>query len=87
MPPPPQLTTLTTNDIVINKLTQILSYLRQGARSGKKGRKRDRGLAKGIAREELPPEPPKMDDRYIHSRCIHVHTYIHVYMLYTQMCM
>lgn len=29
-------TTLTTNDIVINKLTQILSYLRQGNRRGKK---------------------------------------------------
>lgn len=40
----PQSTTLTTNDIVINKLTQILSYLRQGARaSGRKGRKRDKG--------------------------------------------
>ena len=40
-----QVTTLTTNDIVINKLTQILSYLRQGARVGKKARKRDRGKA------------------------------------------
>ena len=29
-------TTLTTNDIVINKLTQILSYLRQGKRDKKK---------------------------------------------------
>ncbi|CAH1382195.1 hypothetical protein MTP99_006138 [Tenebrio molitor] len=29
-------TTLTTNDIVINKLTQILSYLRQGNRKNKK---------------------------------------------------
>lgn len=28
-------TTLTTNDIVINKLTQILSYLRQGRNSKK----------------------------------------------------
>lgn len=33
--------TLTTNDIVINKLAQILSYLRQGGR-GKKNKKRDR---------------------------------------------
>lgn len=32
-------TTLTTNDIVINKLTQILSYLRQGNRKGKKTKK------------------------------------------------
>lgn len=31
--------TLTTNDIVINKLAQILSYLRQGARRGRKGKK------------------------------------------------
>ncbi|XP_043924958.1 protein Red [Protopterus annectens] len=35
-------TTLTTNDIVISKLTQILSYLRQGTRN-KKMKKRDRG--------------------------------------------
>lgn len=33
--------TLTTNDIVINKLAQILSYLRQGGR-GKKNKKRDK---------------------------------------------
>ncbi|XP_065884938.1 protein Red-like [Dysidea avara] len=40
-------TTLSTNDIVINKLTQIISYLRQGARHpGKKGKKR------GKTREE-----------------------------------
>ena len=61
----PQVTTLTTNDIVINKLTQILSYLRQGARMGKKGRKRDRGLAaKGLPKEDLLPELPKTEDRY-----------------------
>uniref|UniRef100_A0A8C5DX87 IK cytokine n=1 Tax=Gouania willdenowi TaxID=441366 RepID=A0A8C5DX87_GOUWI len=35
-------TTLTTNDIVISKLTQILSYLRQGTRH-KKMKKKDRG--------------------------------------------
>lgn len=35
-------TTLTTNDIVINKLTQILSYLRQGMR-GKKLKKKEKG--------------------------------------------
>ncbi|XP_028418959.1 protein Red-like, partial [Dendronephthya gigantea] len=38
-------TTLTTNDIVINKLTQILSYLRQGMR-GKKMKKKERGKNK-----------------------------------------
>ena len=32
-------TTLTTNDIVINKLAQILCYLRSGGRHGKKNRK------------------------------------------------
>jgi len=39
-------TTLTTNDIVINKLTQILSYLRQG-RSGRRLKKRDRQQLRG----------------------------------------
>ncbi|XP_071444453.1 protein Red [Hetaerina americana] len=33
--------TLTTNDIVINKLAQILSYLRQGTRHSRKGRKKE----------------------------------------------
>ncbi|TRZ00713.1 hypothetical protein DNTS_005596 [Danionella cerebrum] len=37
-------TTLTTNDIVISKLTQILSYLRQGTRN-KKLKKKDKGMA------------------------------------------
>lgn len=36
-----EIQTLTTNDIVINKLAQILSYLRQGGR-GKKNKKRDK---------------------------------------------
>ena len=40
---PQSQTTLTTNDIVINKLTQILSYLRQGQR-GKKLKKKDKGI-------------------------------------------
>ena len=45
---PQSQTTLTTNDIVINKLTQILSYLRQGARAtGKKGKKRDKAPGEG----------------------------------------
>uniref|UniRef100_A0A646QG64 Protein Red n=1 Tax=Hemiscolopendra marginata TaxID=943146 RepID=A0A646QG64_9MYRI len=39
-------TTLTTNDIVINKLTQILSYLRQGARNSKKMKRKDKGRFK-----------------------------------------
>lgn len=37
-------TTLTTNDIVISKLTQILSYLRQGTRN-KKLKKKDKGIS------------------------------------------
>lgn len=40
-------TTLTTNDIVINKLTQILSYLRQGMR-GKKLKKKEKGKNKAF---------------------------------------
>lgn len=41
VPTQESVTTLTTNDIVINKLAQILSYLRQGPRH-KKSRKRDK---------------------------------------------
>ncbi|CAG0898092.1 unnamed protein product [Darwinula stevensoni] len=37
-------TTMTTNDIVINKLTQILSYLRHGHRSKKKQKKEQERL-------------------------------------------
>ncbi|XP_014253795.1 protein Red [Cimex lectularius] len=40
--------TLTTNDIVINKLAQILSYLRQGPRHHKKSKKRDKMGDEGI---------------------------------------
>lgn len=43
--------TLTTNDIVINKLTQILSYLRQGTR-GKKIKRKD----KNKIDDKKPPE-------------------------------
>uniref|UniRef100_K7FIV7 IK cytokine n=1 Tax=Pelodiscus sinensis TaxID=13735 RepID=K7FIV7_PELSI len=45
-------TTLTTNDIVISKLTQILSYLRQGTRN-KKLKKKDKA---GKLDEKKPPE-------------------------------
>uniref|UniRef100_A0A0A9Z548 Protein Red n=1 Tax=Lygus hesperus TaxID=30085 RepID=A0A0A9Z548_LYGHE len=41
-------TTLTTNDIVINKLAQILSYLRQGPRHHKKSKKREKIADEGI---------------------------------------
>lgn len=45
--------TLTTNDIVINKLAQILSYLRQG-RHGKKGRRKDKpGKRSGMGDDDI----------------------------------
>eukprot|EP00794_Sanderia_malayensis_P007376 gene7376-8196_t len=46
--------TVTTNDIVVNKLTQILSYLRQGVRTSKKHKKKDKDAFKGrkVAAEE-----------------------------------
>jgi IK cytokine len=44
-----ELNTLNTNDIVVNKLTQIFSYLRQGGK--KKNKKRDKGVFK------VPEEP------------------------------
>lgn len=40
-PNAPETTTLSTNDIVISKLTQILAYLRQGRRDRKK--KKEKG--------------------------------------------
>ncbi|XP_044763442.1 protein Red [Coccinella septempunctata] len=57
-------TTLTTNDIVINKLTQILSYLRQGNRKYKKGK---RPLTENNKEIEMEPEQkrakrPDFDD-------------------------
>eukprot|EP00112_Aurelia_sp_Birch-Aquarium-sp1_P003584 Seg1402.8 transcript_id=Seg1402.8/GoldUCD/mRNA.D3Y31 product="Protein Red" protein_id=Seg1402.8/GoldUCD/D3Y31 len=39
--------TVTTNDIVINKLTQILSYLRQGVRANKRSKKKEKEALKG----------------------------------------
>lgn len=50
--------TLTTNDIVINKLAQILTYLRQGNRHGKKGKKNKDGRRGEEHNDvELPPRP------------------------------
>ncbi|KAI4490813.1 hypothetical protein M0804_003757 [Polistes exclamans] len=51
--------TLTTNDIVINKLAQILSYLRQGNRHGKKGKKNKDGRSRADDTNDmdLPPRP------------------------------
>ncbi|XP_058790582.1 protein Red isoform X2 [Phymastichus coffea] len=56
--------TLTTNDIVINKLAQILSYLRQGSRHGKKGKKNKdgRGRPEDFNDMELAPQKTVQDD-------------------------
>ncbi|EDO37189.1 predicted protein [Nematostella vectensis] len=54
-------TTLTTNDIVINKLTQILSYLRQGMRN-KKMKKKEK--AKEKEKELAKPKSQGPEDRY-----------------------
>lgn len=64
-------TTLTTNDIVINKLTQILSYLRQGNRKGKKNKKgqleRDRDYDKPEPEEHNPKERRSNKDDTIYG--------------------
>lgn len=49
-------TTLTTNDIVINKLTQILSYLRQGTRNSKKIKKKEKGKSREEEKSGKPIE-------------------------------
>lgn len=55
--------TLTTNDIVINKLAQILSYLRQGSRHNKKGKKLKDGRVRGDENDiDIQPRPPVADD-------------------------
>lgn len=58
--------TLTTNDIVINKLAQILSYLRQGNRHGKKGRRLKDGKMRpeDFNDMELPPRSIQDDKIY-----------------------
>lgn len=55
---PNDVQTLTTNDIVINKLAQILSYLRQGGKS-KKNKRRDKD--KPLFKE--PDLPPALNSR------------------------
>lgn len=66
-----EMQTLTTNDIVINKLSQILSYLRQGGR-GKKNKKRDKDkpLLKepGEHRERSDRDRERDRDRYDRER-------------------
>ena len=54
--------TLTTNDIVINKLAQILSYLRQGSRHGKKNKKKGRGDEMNDI--DIAPKPLQDDSIY-----------------------
>ena len=66
-------TTLSTNDIVINKLTQILSYLRQG-RSSKKSKKRDKGkqmalcLSDALVAFSSPSLSPFCVDMFLQER-------------------
>ncbi|KAI5725540.1 hypothetical protein M8J77_016808 [Diaphorina citri] len=47
--------TMTTNDIVINKLAQILSYLRQGPKAGKKHLKKNK-LDRAMLDEPIYPD-------------------------------
>ncbi|XP_014205633.1 protein Red [Copidosoma floridanum] len=56
--------TLTTNDIVINKLAQILSYLRQGNRHGKKNKKNKDGRPRldDFNELEIAPQRSIQDD-------------------------
>nr|XP_022920431.1 protein Red [Onthophagus taurus]XP_022920432.1 protein Red [Onthophagus taurus] len=63
-------TTLSTNDIVINKLTQILSYLRQGNRKGKKGKKvesKDLDLEKRLNLNQSNPNTSSFRDDSIYG--------------------
>ncbi|XP_052872667.1 protein Red [Anopheles cruzii] len=58
--------TLTTNDIVINKLAQILSYLRQGGR-GKKNKRRDKDKPLFKLPEELSGKGGTLGDDSIYG--------------------
>jgi len=55
--------TLTTNDIVINKLAQILSYLRTGPKHLKKLKKRDKQVFDDNIYPELPDYEPSTHKR------------------------
>jgi len=55
--------TLTTNDIVINKLAQILSYLRTGPKHLKKSKKRDKQVFDDNIYPELPDYEPSTQKR------------------------
>ncbi|XP_066909470.1 protein Red-like [Halyomorpha halys] len=59
------ITTLTTNDIVINKLAQIFSYLRQGPRHQKKPKKKDKMIEENIFPNagDYIPSTNKVSDR------------------------
>ncbi|XP_050038781.1 protein Red [Dermacentor andersoni] len=54
-------TTLTTNDIVINKLTQILSYLRQGMHN-RKGKKKGKVTDKPTGPSKVAPDDAIFED-------------------------
>lgn len=55
--------TLTTNDIVINKLAQILSYLRTGPKHSKKSKKRDKQVFDDNIYPELTEYEPSTHKR------------------------
>ncbi|CAG9820486.1 unnamed protein product [Phaedon cochleariae] len=61
-------TTVTTNDIVISKLTQILSYLRQGSRKNKKNKRgpadpsKDLDLPEDLDDAKKPTKRPRTED-------------------------
>lgn len=55
--------TLTTNDIVINKLAQILSYLRTGPKHLKKSKRRDKQVFDDNIYPELPDYEPSTHKR------------------------
>ena len=62
------LITLTTNDIVINKLTQILSYLRQSKRDNKKNKQTKREEVKQPEEDESGSKlEKKLDDFNIYD--------------------
>ncbi|XP_022189604.1 protein Red [Nilaparvata lugens] len=55
--------TLTTNDIVINKLAQILSYLRQGPRQSKKSKRKDKAHVEEPIYPDLTDYVPSTEKR------------------------
>ncbi|ROT77549.1 putative protein Red [Penaeus vannamei] len=66
--------TFTTNDIVIQKLTQILSYLRTG-RANKKQKKKDKGKNEAAPRVGALPHKPKLPNHKYSSHPMPLHSH------------